>query len=192
VTVGRFFCPRNTRNNTKPARVTRPARCSGWKARATKNVTGRAGYGSARTAARVTVGRFLCPRNTRNNTKPARVTRPVRCSGWKAQATKIATGPAGCGSARVCGRDAASHRPSATCVSLRGVAASRETQLPCNTLATPPPLAPVKRGRGVGGEGASHPRQQPPRQSKSHSDVLGLESPSYRNRTPADSRPRLA
>ena len=42
-----------------------------------------------------------------------------------------------------------------------------------------PPLAPVKRGRGVGGEGASHPGKLPFRRSKSHHAVLGLESPSY-------------
>jgi len=71
----------------------------------------------------------------------------------------------------------ARHRPS--------FAASRAPPPPCNSLATLPPLAPVKRGRGVGGEGESHPQKRPPTRSKSHSDVLGLESPSYKNRQQA-------
>jgi hypothetical protein len=54
---------------------------------------------------------------------------------------------------------------------------------PNRTLTTLPPLAPVKRGRGVGGEGATLPQQLPVRSLKPHCKGLGLESPSYTKRT---------
>jgi len=80
------------------------------------------------------------------------------CSGWKARATKR-THP------RTPVRGSPNRTP--------------------NTL---PPLAPVKRGRGVGGEGATP--HTPTRTTVSN--VLGLESPSYEKNPPADSRPQLA
>ena len=62
-----------------------------------------------------------------------------------------------------------------------------------NPLTTIPPLAPVKRGRGVGGEGAIHPGNLPLWPSKPAglcSKDLGLESPSYeKSHTPTGSPP---
>jgi hypothetical protein len=63
---------------------------------------------------------------------------------------------------------------------------------PNRTPITLPPLAPVKRGRGVGGEGATLPTHQHAPPHITVSNVLGLESPSYEGKPPADSRPQLA
>jgi hypothetical protein len=75
--------------------------------------------------------------------------------------------------------------PSPPCVSLRGFAASREPRQPATRLTTLPPLAPVKRARGVGVRGPVTLKNDHPTRSKTHTRCARAGKPELQNRQQA-------